>query len=110
MLQCENEIEMLLAGIELGIGIWLGLAAISLMVIAFMYVIGLLGRFRAKLQNRDPEADRVRSRDTLWMSTLESNTTLCHPDSGRRVLLRTMIAWSELNDRELRSKELREDR
>jgi len=100
----------LLAGIEFGIGIWFGMVATSLLVIACIYVVDLLGRFCTKLQNRDTGVDRVHSRDLLWISTLESDGALCHSGSRRKVLVRTMIAWSDLRDRELRRKELREER
>jgi hypothetical protein len=99
-----------LAGIEFGIGIWLGMVATSLLVMASMYVVDLVGRFCAKLQNRDTGVDRVHARDVLWTSTLEPDATLCHPGSRCKVLVRTMIAWSDLRDRELRRKELREER
>jgi hypothetical protein len=100
----------LLAGIEFGIGIWLGMVATSLLVVACIYVVDLLGRFCAKLQNRDTGANRAHSPEVRWISTLEPDTTLCPPSSRRKVLVRTIIVWSDLTDRDLRRKEIPEGR
>ncbi len=97
---------MILAGLEFGMGFWIGTILCAMAAVFLPVYLGdWMERHRARNRKDIPKSGRERFQEALWQSAPEPELQVKDFGSGQRVFVRTVITWGERDERDRRRKE-----